>query len=364
MGGQLRDISDELIIQTSQSNYQIHLNSVLNDFNFSDEVVILADLRFEDILSKVSNKKIFLEAVEEKKSLESCIEVLSQLHDFGANKSSKLVAVGGGIIQDIATLVASLYMRGIDWVYFPTTKMSQFDSCIGGKSSINLSGKKNLIGNIYPPREIHIDYAFSSTLSKVDIAAGYLEAVKISFAHSLQGFQNHLKLAHNYKSIGKISDLELNRLVLSQKKYFVENDEFDCGIRQLLNFGHTFGHAIESASIYSVQHGIAIGVGMLMALNHPDSVKSDQTRRLHDVIWNILRFAGSECLESIESIDDQRYLEAFRADKKHAQGNYSIIIPTNNGLQKSTNTWDSNASSIILELLIQIRMEVAREIQR
>lgn len=363
MGGQLHDISEELIINSSNGDYRIISNSNILEFDFPVNAIVIADSKFEELLQQISNNKIFLDAIEEKKSLETCVEILSQLHDFGANKSTIIVCIGGGILQDVSTLVASLFMRGIDWIFFPTTKMSQFDSCIGGKSSINLNGKKNLVGNIFPPVEIHIDFSFGATLSQEAVAAGYLEAIKISFAHGKDGFQKHLALANGYKNIENISEFELNRLVLGQKKYFVEKDEFDKGIRQLLNFGHTFGHAIESASGYSIQHGLAIGLGMLMALNHPLSENSKESNELRSAIWNILKFAGFENLLSINNIEEDNFISAFMADKKHSKGSYSIIIPGKNGLEKSSNTWDAYASSLIVGLLNQLRMDISNEVQ-
>jgi 3-dehydroquinate synthase len=253
-------------------------------------------------------------------------------------------------------------MRGIDWVYFPTTKMSQLDSCIGGKSSINLFGKKNLVGNIYPPREIHIDSGFDATLSKGALVSGYLEAVKISFAHSSDGFRKHLRIVQNYKDFDQIPHLELNSLVLNQKKYFVEEDEFDRGIRQKLNFGHTFGHAIESATDYAIPHGIAIGMGILIANRHPLTIQSDDVKELNAVVRNLLRKAELEFVEALSLLSLERFIESFLSDKKHAKGQYSVVIPGEFGLEKISRVWDDAGKSLIVDLVNEVRSEILNEI--
>jgi len=362
-GGQLRDTSRTIEVVSSMHSYEVKLGSRVSDYIFPDNSIVLADAMFNDLLNKVEVPKIFVESHEGNKSLETCIEILEQLNTLGANKATTLVALGGGIIQDIATLVSSLYMRGIRWIYFPTTKMSQLDSCIGGKSSINLRGKKNLVGNIYPPSSIHHDFTFDATLSKPALASGYLEAVKISFAHSQNGFLQHLLITQNYEHILEIQTLELTELVLSQKKHFIEQDEFDQGIRQLLNFGHTFGHALESASSYSIQHGLAIGLGMIMAINHPLSQKSDRSKKLENTIWNILRFAGSESVTSVFNIEEDDFISAFLSDKKHKNGNFSIIVPCADNLSKETHPWNFARAHEIIELLNRVRADLLNEVQ-
>ena len=350
-------------VVSSMHNYEVKLGSRIADYIFPDNSIVLADAMFNNLLKEVEIPKIFVNSFEGNKSLETCIEVLEQLNTLGANKTTTLVALGGGIIQDIATLVSSLYMRGISWVYFPTTKMSQLDSCIGGKSSINLRGKKNLVGNIYPPSSIHHDFTFDLTLSKPALASGYLEAIKISFAHSESGFLKHLEITQNYAHILEIQTLELTELVISQKKHFIEQDEFDQGIRQLLNFGHTFGHALESASNYSIQHGLAIGLGMIMAIKHPFSRESDRTKKLEIAIWNILRFAGAESVTPIFKIKEENFIAAFLSDKKHKDGNFSIIVPSADLLSKETHPWSVARSHEVIVLLNQVRADLLNEVQ-
>ena len=355
-------ISRNLLISASLSNYVIFFESSITTFSYPDNSIVLADERFRDLLESHEAPKIFLSVSEEIKSLETCTQILAQLQDLGANRSTTLIAVGGGIIQDIATLVCSLYMRGIDWIFFPTTAMAQLDSCVGGKSSINLKGKKNIVGNIFPPKEIHIDSSFSFTLSNASLASGFLEGVKISFAHSEDGFTQNLETALQYRDFGLIPIMELNKLVLTQKKYFIETDEFDRGIRQNLNFGHTFGHALESASHYSMQHGLAIGLGMIMAIHHPSTFMSKKVQALEAVIINILRMAGKESISSVFKIDNEIFVDAFMSDKKHTHGNYTIILPSEDGLKKSSQPWDDESCYLMTSLLTNLKVKMSHEI--
>lgn len=359
----MHDLSSEIWVTSSTHKYEIKTSSRFIDQKFPMNSIFISDSRFHGQLTFSPDKTIFIDAIEPNKSLETCVQVLIKLQELGANKNTQLVAIGGGIVQDVVTLVASLYMRGISWIYFPTTKMSQLDSCIGGKSSINLNGKKNLVGNIYPPKAIHIDFSFNSTLTKPSLASGYLEAIKISFAHSMEGFSQHLKLAQNYSKIEKISELELNRLVLTQKKYFVENDEFDSGIRQLLNFGHTFGHALEAASRYEIQHGVAVGIGMLMALRHPEAEISHESELLEEAVWKIIKFAGYQSICAIESVAIDSYINAFLSDKKHRDGNYTVIVPRKQGLDKLSAVWNEDSFKLTASILTQIKQEILHEVQ-
>lgn len=354
--------SREMVIEASASEYRVFFDSQISDFLFPNNCILLADERFKDLLKKYELPKIFIEAIEKNKSLESCSEILSQIQDFGANKVTTIIAIGGGIIQDVATLAASLYMRGIPWIYFPTTKMSQLDSCVGGKSSINLRGKKNIVGNIYPPNEIHLDFSFDQTLTREAVASGFLEGIKISFAHGESGFLKNLKIAKDYTQPESVPQLEISELVLSQKKYFIETDEFDKGVRQHLNFGHTFGHAIESATNYSIQHGVAIGLGMLMAIRHPNAVMSEEVYALKSAILNIVRFAGQQSISPIFHMDENSFLEGFMADKKHINGNYTVILPNGESLERVSLPWGEDARLLMISLLGQLKLELTDEI--
>jgi 3-dehydroquinate synthase len=249
--------------------------------------------------------------------------VVEQLRILGANRTSHLIAIGGGIIQDIATFTSSIFMRGISWTYYPTTLLGMVDSCVGGKSSINVGQFKDIAGNFYPPEDILIDTHFCHTLQHQDIISGLCEAVKICFAARGENFSNYLAMTDEN---GLVKDSDLSKAIelsLLTKKKFIEEDEFDTGVRLLLNFGHTFGHAIESLTNYKVPHGIAVSYGMDMSnfvsarLGYiPDKVRLE-IRELLQQIWE-----GTD----ISYISVEKYKIALSKDKKNVNQNLGLIL--------------------------------------
>jgi 3-dehydroquinate synthase len=203
---------------------------------------------------------ILINSTEKNKSYKQIEKILKLISQKKINKKTKIVAIGGGVIQDITGFVCSIYFRGLEWIYFPTTLLSQGDSCIGGKTSINLGSFKNQLGNFYPPSNIYIDQKFLEKLNKEEFFSGLGEITHLLSVRSEKNF-NLIKSYFENK-------LTLKTIIIKSllsKKYFIEKDEFDNNLRRLLNFGHTFGHAIESAKNYKIPHGICVAYGCLMA---------------------------------------------------------------------------------------------------
>lgn len=322
-------------INSSSDKYSITLGCGLLSgvvTKYPDAVYIVDDF-FIGSMSFPTKRVIFIHADEQTKSLERIPEVIVKLRELGVNRSTRLVAVGGGVVQDIATFVASIYMRGLPWVYLPTTILSMADSCIGGKSSINVGGIKNLVGNFYPPAEILIDVEFSVTLSAEQIIGGLFEAEKICFARG-SGYYSDYLACKPRKGIDLESLHKLISLSLKAKKWFIEIDEFDKKERLLLNFGHTFGHAIEAATDFQVSHGIAVGVGMLIAVRFCKLVGL-----VNDKSLELLDSFSSHLALMLRSVDDlvvpeipiETCLGKFESDKKHLATAYRIVCPTGDG---------------------------------
>ena len=326
----------ELDVNSSNRTYKVRVTE--SPLNFAGEgAFYLVDSSVVSIveLSGVDSSKVmWVEGSEKTKTIEFCSEILQRLAVSGANKKTTLVAIGGGSIQDAATLTASLYMRGIVWTFIPTTFMAMTDSCIGGKSAINVGGFKNLAGNFYPPNEIVITEEFLHSLSRPAIAAGLLEAVKIQIARGKAEFVKFSELYIQYKKLKDVEILiEIAKLTLESKKWFVEIDEFDQKERKLLNYGHTFGHALESASGMKVPHGIAIGIGMLVAngISEPFPYSEEINRVVRDILQN------SQINFSELSLDKNQFFDALKLDKKNTPGNQVLIIlETTGDLQVQT----------------------------
>ena len=294
-----------------------------------DQPLIVADRRFREMLESQGRFGcIYIDAVESSKTLSTVEEVIISLQKLGARSNSKVVAIGGGIIQDIMTLVASLYMRGIAWIYVPTTLLAMADSCVGGKSSINTKAVKNLIGNIFPPETIYADTDFISTLSDEDFSAGLAEASKICFCKGADEFQKFLNLPSS-KSPKYLA--QMLPLVLNAKKWFVEIDEFDHSERKQLNFGHTFGHALEVGSSYGIAHGLAVASGVKAAM-----IYESKSRVLSKVEEQFMLYAdslvnGPKFNWSTDDIDWESYASALNADKKHSETEYVLLLPNAGG---------------------------------
>jgi 3-dehydroquinate synthase len=323
-------------IATSTGSYSVTIEGgvfprCLTDF---DRATIIADQFFHPTFHKLTHSAIFVPALETNKSLDASPALIEQMRRSGANRQTHLVAVGGGIIQDLSAFIASVYMRGLQWSYLPTTVLAMVDSCIGGKSSINVGPYKNLVGTIHPPVQVLIDPALALTLAADDQSSGLIEAAKICFCHGPASFDRHISYAPRPgMGTDALEQVILNSLLA--KKHFIEIDEFDKGERLLLNFGHTFGHAIEGASHYAIPHGIGVGIGILCALEFQrrhgvDYTNAPRVRVLEDHLDAMLR-PIQNLGEHLRTLPLDEVIQRFESDKKHGPENYTLILVTADG---------------------------------
>lgn len=219
-----------------------------------------------DTLRSLSGRdRVFsVPAAETFKTADECLRLVERIVQSGFRRGERLAAIGGGVTQDVTAFVASILYRGVTWIFYPTTLLAQADSCIGGKSSINFAGYKNLLGTFNPPREVVIDLAFLETLPPREIRSGIGEILHYFL---IDGIDRAEALMAEYPRLLR----EPARLAphihasLEIKKRVIEVDEFDRHVRNLFNYGHTFGHALEAASDYAVSHGEAVTLGMDLA---------------------------------------------------------------------------------------------------
>jgi 3-dehydroquinate synthase len=321
-----------LVINSSFGTYTITFQPL--DIEEYENSYFLVDQVLEGMSGLNRNKCVFISAREENKTLRSVEDAVLQLSEKGMTKKNDLVVIGGGCLQDIGTLVASLYMRGVKWNYVPTTLAAMGDSCIGGKSSINAGGVKNLIGNFYPPRTVLIDPSFVSTLPNLEVVAGISEIIKICFARSFDSFTESTRLISYWRMHRDVNSLsQVIQLSLRCKQHFIEKDEFDTGIRKLLNFGHSFGHALEAASNYRIPHGVAILIGMVAASKHPQSTPSVETKLLIENCLLFCRLIENEVAAEISNVDYVVFSQALKRDKKNSSSNLVLVLPIYSGLK-------------------------------
>src|SRR5947209_10328915 len=192
-GSRMRDLFE---IESSSGRHPVRITdaSVRDAVAACEGSLILTDSFFRDELEGLDRPIIFIEATEEAKEFQAVGPLIEQCRRQGLARTGRIVALGGGVVQDIAGFVATVYMRGVQWTLLPTTLLAMVDSCIGGKSSINVGAFKNLVGSFYPPDEIILPVKAVETLPPEHIAAGRCEAAKICFARSDECFETYIGL--------------------------------------------------------------------------------------------------------------------------------------------------------------------------
>jgi 3-dehydroquinate synthase len=272
---------------------------------------------------------ILFDDSESAKTLATVEKVCRALHRAGADRRSAIVAVGGGVVGDIAGFVAESYLRGVRLIHVPTTLVAQIDSSIGGKTGVNLPEGKNLVGAFYPPVAIVADPVFLQTLPGAQSRSGLYEGVKYVNIGDSKSFAY---LEVNMAKVLRRDPRALEWLMLHSiraKAAIVSKDERESGLRQVLNFGHTFGHALETAGNYRRHlHGEAIAWGMLvatliaLATNRINSIQAERIARL---VMSVGR------LPSIEGIRPVKLLALMRGDKKSHAGRIRWVLPVGIG---------------------------------
>ncbi|CAM6053786.1 unnamed protein product [Sphagnum tenellum] len=268
-------------------------------------------------------KVIALPVSEDLKSFKQVYPLYGKLLKFGGDRASVLLALGGGVIGDLVGFIAGTYLRGIRWVGIPTTLLAQVDSCLGGKTGVNHELGKNLVGVIHQPSLVVCDLSFLATLKKRDRISGLGEMIKYGLIFDSALF---LRLKKNWVKIlqGDFSVQDI-QACLKWKSSVVEKDERDeCGIREVLNFGHTFGHALEAESNYGYfRHGEAILYGMRVAC-FISLQKGYLSQPVHAEIESFLKSIPVPPLP--KAITMERYLRRIRLDKKSLAGRVRFVL--------------------------------------
>lgn len=349
----------EFRINSTLGSYSVSsLNETMATFSSSDFVV--TDMRFKSRVSSMTKNFVSIEAIEGNKTLSTVENICAAIASSKVGNTPKIIAIGGGVIQDLTTLAASIYKRGIDWVYLPTTLAGMLDSCVGGKSSINVNGVKNLVGNIYPPKRVLIDTNYVSTLEKEQIIDGLSEGVKIAFA---RGDETFFEFLSNPSSLDPNHGDNLQALVqitLMAKKWFVEIDEMDKKERRLLNFGHTFGHAVEGASKFSISHGVAVSLGMLASINFSQYRSVDRVQKLHKYCVTLLKPVYGSLAPHLEEFNWSEFRRLISLDKKNSDGKIHIIMPNEKGQLVENKFENSDETLLNLENSVKYAFDEVR----
>jgi 3-dehydroquinate synthase len=328
-----------LTIKSYSKEYSLHFLEDINNIKFEmvDKIIICDSNIYRLYPNLFQEVPILIDAVEENKTVEQCLKICEQLVLKKINKYSKVIVFGGGIIQDISGFACNILFRGIDWTFVPTTLLAQTDSCIGSKTSINFLNYKNIIGTFYPPSKIIISFDFLKTLSKHDYISGVGEIIKLCIIggeESLNLFEQNIEgiINKDYKTLEI-----LIKKCLSIKKEYLEIDEFDKNQRQILNYGHTFGHALESVTSYKIPHGIAViyGIKIVNDISTQLNVLNVENNTKISKILDILIDSSNIDKSIYNNINVKDLLNYTKLDKKNKNSEELTLILLNDDYSMS-----------------------------
>ncbi|MCL2086249.1 MAG: 3-dehydroquinate synthase [Oscillospiraceae bacterium] len=290
-----------------------------------DNVSALYLQRVKDSLTMFKTFQYILPHGEGSKSGVSLLKIVESMAKNQICRDDVIIALGGGVVGDIAGFAAAVYLRGIDYVQVPTTFLSAIDSSVGGKTAVNLTAGKNLMGAFKQPLCVIFDPLTLNTLSDKVFADGTAEAIKYAVLKSPSLFETLSKTSRD-SLMNIISDIVSECVCI--KGDIVSRDEFDRGERQLLNLGHTIGHAIEKCSNYEISHGHAIATGMAIMINGASKLALTSNIDIKRQIFSLLEkyFFKTTCEFSTDEI-----YNAVLSDKKRHSQNINIILPTQIG---------------------------------
>jgi len=328
---------------------------LLKKLGFKDKLAIITDTTvrslhgsaLKDSLTGEGFEVTMLEVPEgeEQKSLETAGNLYHELSHCHVERNTPILALGGGVIGDLAGFVAATYMRGVPLIQIPTTLLAQVDSSIGGKVGLDHGQLKNKIGAFYQPKLVISDITALKTLPPRELSDGLAETIKYAM------IRDSKFLSYIEKNLDRIKSLDegaLEEIVFRSariKAEIVEKDERDLGLRHILNYGHTVGHAIESASDFKVGHGEAIAIGMMAAArisNRMDILGENELIRLEDII----KRAGLPT--EMPNLEADKLNQAMEHDKKMARGRIRFVLPSSIGKVFIT---DEVSSSLIEQAL-------------
>ncbi len=321
-----------MIIKSRQGDYAVmplsRPDSVWDDIpNDRPETFIAIDRNVAElhpeIISQIASERVYrITATEDEKTLAGVERLCVFLQSGNASKRSRLVVIGGGITQDIGTFAAHVYYRGIPFHFVPTTLLSMADSCIGAKCAVNLGPFKNQLGFFQSPKSVHIWPGFIDTLSNDDVRSGFGEIIKLAI---IAGFDDFTWIAEHSGRDGLSQDFIMAAIFrsLSIKQRIIEADEYELGLRKILNYGHTFGHALESITNHGVPHGLAVAWG-IDAANYvamrTGRLQNDIFEKIHEFLLDHFRFSVST------PYDARGLMQAMGRDKKTAGGVATLVL--------------------------------------
>lgn len=327
----------ELKVNIPEKEYTIYIGKdtlkiakeVVEKILKGNKVAIITDSNVEklyakkltEILCDYETKVITVEAGEKSKSLDTLQFVYGELLNFGITRADLIIALGGGVVGDLTGFASATLLRGISFIQIPTTLLAQVDSSVGGKTAVNLPQGKNLVGSFCQPKAVIADTETLKTLPDNVLSDGMAEVIKYGAIYDEGLFKKLEEITTKDELFENIEDIVY--ACCDIKREIVEEDEFDTGKRMILNFGHTFGHAIEKINNFSgVTHGMAVAAGMVMAAKwgeERDLTQEDTHKRIENILKNYNLPVEFE-------ISKEEILKSVALDKKSEGKNINLIL--------------------------------------
>ena len=318
----------DINLKDESRNYTVFINE-LKELKFDAKVAIVTNpkvsgLHLDSLLAVLECKEKFIISVpdgEEYKNLNTIERILEELFTSRLDRSSVIIAFGGGVISDMAGFAASVYQRGIKFINIPTTLLAQVDASVGGKTGVNNKFGKNLIGSFYQPSAVYCETKFLKTLEKREFAAGIAEAIKMAVMFDEEMF-DWLEKA-DLGDDENLQNLIFKSVLLKAKA--VEADERESGVRAVLNYGHTFAHVIENETNYKrFLHGEAVAIGMNMANSLALKLGLLTKSQADRIAGSLVKF-NLPIEYKIADLD--KFYESFFLDKKSENSKIKFILP-------------------------------------
>ena len=338
-------------VNLKQRSYDINIKpgivddlpSILSESNQGQKWIILSQYRLMELFGFKLEKElhssgydcvhITLPNGEAAKSLNEYNRAISQMIEFGCDRRTTIISLGGGTVGDVSGFIASTFMRGIEYFQIPTTLLSMVDSSIGGKTGINIPQGKNLVGTFYQPRAVFIDQDLLNSLPNEEIVSGIGEIIKYGLILDIDFFNEIVEWVQDIKNF------PLKKAIATcckLKADIISKDEEDNGIRTILNFGHTIGHALElKFGFNSLKHGEAVSLGMISA-----GYISHKLGKINKKEFSLLEHTiRSLPLPNLKKLNIDEILSFIKRDKKYEKGKLKFVILKKNGACRSYNIY-------------------------
>jgi len=336
---------EKLSLDFGENSYNIwfekdfaSFGDAMKDINAPKKLLIVTDTNvaglyadeIENILSAEGYdvKTHIFTAGEENKGMDTILGICQACVDHHMDRKSMIIALGGGVVGDMAGFAAAIYMRGIRFVQVPTTLLSQSDSSVGGKTGIDFADSKNILGAFHQPKLVYINVATLRTLPEKEFVSGMGEVVKHGIIYNKEFFEYLKRNSDKVKMLDPEILINMAKTNCSIKADVVVQDEKESGLRAILNFGHTIGHAVESAFHFAMTHGACVGLGMCAAgyIAYKRGMISAETL---DEIKEVISVYNIPTCAKIESSEE--VVDFMQKDKKKAEGKLKFVLPVEIG---------------------------------